>query len=52
MAALDVNVTLPPWQKVVLPPVEIAGIEGPGFTVTTTGEDVAVQPAAFVTVTE
>jgi hypothetical protein len=33
--ALDVNVTLPPSQKVVGPPAVIVGADGNAFTVTT-----------------
>ena len=52
VAELEVSVTLPPWQKVVGPPAEIVGVAGNGFTVTTIGEDVAVQLFALVVVTE
>ena len=52
MAALDVSVTLPPWQKVVLPPAVIVGVTGFELTVTAVGADVAEQPDALVTVTE
>lgn len=43
-AALDVNVTLPPWQKVNGPDALMEGVETAGKTVTTTGEDVAEHP--------
>ena len=34
-AALDVNVTEPPEQKVVTPPAVIVGVGGVGFTIIT-----------------
>jgi hypothetical protein len=37
VALLEVNVTLPPVQKLVGPPAEMVGVVGAGFTVTTTG---------------
>jgi hypothetical protein len=49
---VEVSVTLPPWQNVVLPPADITGIAGLEFTVTTAGAEVAEQPPAFVMVTE
>ena len=45
---LLLRVTLPPAQKVVGPPAVIVGVAGNGFTVTTVGADVAVQPFASV----
>jgi hypothetical protein len=45
-----VRVTLPPAQNVVGPPAVIVAV-GLALTVTAVGEDVALQPAAFVTVT-
>ena len=45
-----VSVTLPPAQNVVGPPAVMLAI-GFAFAVTTVGDDVAVQPLAFVTVT-
>jgi len=50
LPALAVNVTLPPGQNVVGPPAVIVA-KGNGFTVTDTGELVAEQLFAFVTVT-
>lgn len=47
----DVNVTDPPEQKVVGPLLLITGMEGRGFTLTSTGLDVEEQPP-LVTVTE
>ena len=44
------NITLPPAQKVVGPPAVIVAI-GLALTVTAVGEEVALQPLAFVTVT-
>jgi len=42
--ALDeVNVTVPPEQKVVAPLAEIIGVTGVGFTVTEVGVEVALQ---------
>ena len=47
MAALEVSVTLPPWQNVVAPPAEIVGVVGNGLTVTTVGaEERLVHPFA------
>jgi hypothetical protein len=49
-AELDVNVTLPPAQKVVGPPAVIVGVAGNGLTVTeVAAEAVLWQPLAFVT---
>ena len=45
-----VRVTLPPAQNVVGPPAVIVAV-GSALTVTTVGEDVALQLFAFVTVT-
>lgn len=42
LAAEEVNTTDPPSQKVVGPFGVITGVAGTGFTVTTTGADVAV----------
>ena len=50
-AADEVSVTLPPEQNVVGPDGVIVGAGGNGFTVTVTGDDVAGQPPASVTVT-
>ena len=51
LAALAVNITFPPAQKVVGPPgVMVAA--GNGFTVTDVGDEAAVQPFPSVTVTE
>ena len=47
---LAVRVTLPPLQKVVGPDALIVAA-GAGFTVTLVGDDVALHPAASVTVT-
>lgn len=49
--ALEVKVTLPPWQKVVGPPAVIIG-DGLLFTVTVTGAEVPLHPLASVTDTE
>ncbi len=49
-ALLAVSVTLPPAQNVVGPPAVIVAA-GLALTVTAIGEDVALQPFAFVTVT-
>jgi hypothetical protein len=47
VAALEVNVTLPPTQKLVGPLAVIVGVLGTGFTVTVTGTAVAeLQPNA------
>ena len=45
-----VSVTLPPAQNVVGPPAVIVAV-GFALTVTAVGDDVALQPFAFVTVT-
>lgn len=50
MPAGAVSVTLPPSQNVVAPLAAIVAV-GPGLTVTVVGADVALQPAASVTVT-
>ena len=51
MAGLDVSVTLPPWQNVMLPPAVIVGVAGNGFTKTVVANDAAdLQPFALVTV--
>ena len=49
MPAVEVNVTLPPAQKVVGPEGVIVGVAGKAFTVTTVGAEVAVQPLLPVT---
>ena len=46
-----VSVTLPPEQKDVGPPAVIVAVAA-GLTVTAVAADVALQPVAFVTVTE
>ena len=51
VALEDVNVTLPPVQKVVGPLAETVGVLGNGFTVTAVFVEVALQPAE-PTVTE
>lgn len=51
LTALEVRVTLCPWQKVVGPEAEIVGVEGSGFTVNTTGADSVVHPEPSVTET-
>jgi hypothetical protein len=51
VALLEVNVTLPPAQKVVGPPAVAVGVLGNGFTVTTVGAEVAEQPFPSVTCT-
>jgi hypothetical protein len=45
-----VSVTLPPAQNVVGPPTVIVAV-GIALTVTAVGDDVALQPFAFVTFT-
>ena len=50
VAELDERTTFPPWQNVVGPPAVATGI-GLLFTVTDTGDDIAVQPLELVTVT-
>ncbi len=47
-ATLEVKTTFPPAQKVVGPPAVTLGAAGIGFTVTTVGADVAVQPFTSV----
>lgn len=48
--ALEVNVTLPPVQKVTGPPAEIVGVEGKALIVTAVAAEEALrQPAALVT---
>jgi hypothetical protein len=49
VALLDVNVTLPPAQKVVAPPALIVGVAGIGLTVTEVAVEVALQPLAVTT---
>ncbi len=39
VAAEEVNVTFPPWQKVVAPEAEIIGVAGNAFTVTVVGAE-------------
>ena len=51
MAALEVKVTLFPWQKVVDPPAVMVGVGGNGLTVTVVAADVPLQLLASVTVT-
>jgi hypothetical protein len=51
VAELEVSVTLPPEQNVVLLPGVIVGIAGFAFTVTTVAAEVAVQPGPFDIVT-
>jgi len=46
-----VKVTEPPAQNVVAPPAVITGVAGAALTVTAVAAEVALQPAAFVTVT-
>lgn len=48
---MPVSVTLPPLQKVVAPPADIVGVDGPATRVVVIAGDDAVHPAAFVTVT-
>ena len=43
VVVLPVKTTFPPEQKVVGPPAAIVGVAGIGLTVTTVGEEVAVQ---------
>ena len=51
VALLDVNVTLPPGQKLVGPPALIVGVGGSGLTVTVVAaEGVLLQPLV-VTIT-
>ena len=51
VAALAVRTTSSPVQNVVAPSAVIVGVGGFGFTLTTTGLDVAKHPFASVTVT-
>ena len=51
LPALAVSVTEPPGQNVV-GPLAVMVAAGAGFTVTDVGDDVALQPSAFVTLTE
>ena len=47
--ALEVNVTLPPVQKVNGPPAVIVGVAGNALTVTTVAAEIALwHPAALV----
>ena len=48
----EVSVTLPPVQKVAVPEVEIVGIDGIAFTVTTVSADEADEQPFAVTATE
>ena len=48
--ALEVRVMLLPSQNMVDPLAVIVGLGGMGFTVTTTGSEVAVQPKVLLTV--
>ena len=49
LAALEVNVTLPPAQNVVGPEAVIFGVAGSGFTVTVVAADGAlVQPFSVI----
>jgi hypothetical protein len=50
-AALDVNTTDPPMQKVVALPAEIEGVAGNGLTLTLIAVEVAWQPFTSVSVT-
>jgi len=50
VALFDVNVTLPPWQKVNGPLADMVGV-GLRFTVTVVTAEVAVHPLPFVMVT-
>ena len=50
--ALDVSVTFPPAQKVVVPEAVMVGVAGNGFTVTVTGSDKGLShPLELVTLT-
>ena len=50
LPALEVNVTLPPAQKVNRPPAVIVGVAGSGLTVTTVAAEAALwHPLALVT---
>ena len=51
VAVLEVSVTLPPWQNVVLLPAVIVGVAGNEFTKTVVANDAAdLQLFALVTV--
>lgn len=52
VVALEVSVTLSPVQKVELPVMEIAGVEGIGFTTIAVGNEVALHPLTSVAVTK
>jgi hypothetical protein len=52
VAEVEVSVTLPPLQNVVLLPGVITGMVGFALTVTVVGAEVDEHPDAFVTVTE
>ena len=47
---LEVRVTLPPWQKVVVPPAVMVGAAGKGLTVTVTDEVTVLNPSLTTTV--
>jgi hypothetical protein len=50
--ALEVNVTLPPAQKVNGPPADMVGVAGKAFTVTVVAAEEALwHPEALVTLT-
>jgi hypothetical protein len=51
VALLDVSTTLSPEQNVVGPLAVIVGVAGVGFTVTTTGAEVAVHAKIFERIT-
>ena len=48
----EVSVTLPPVQKVIVPEVEMVGIDGIALTVTTVSADEAEEHPFDVTATE
>ena len=48
----EVNVTLPLWQNIVAPEVDIVGVAGKAFTVTVVAADVADEQVPLLTVTE
>lgn len=50
--AEDVNVTLPPEQKVVGPPALIVGVDGTGDTVTVSVPELAEEQPELFTCTE
>lgn len=50
--APEVKMTLSPWQKVVLPVMEILGVGGIEFATIVVGNEVALHPFASVAVTE